>query len=135
VDYDSLSPNRLQEIALTIYGLDVDPETLAEVVPLNNPPNPLSQDSTPLEGCISPSDYPTKGDVKEVASRLDEGHNKERTYDEALNRLRRDGVAVLACLKEGDDYRYYAHGVPDPKDAEWIRTNGEKRPREQVIES
>jgi hypothetical protein len=113
VDYDSFSPDRLQEIALTIYGLDVDPETLAEVVTLT----PLSQDSTPLERCISPSDYPTKREVKEIARRLDEGYNKVRTYDEALNRLRRDGVAVLACLKEGDDYRYYAHGVPDPKDA------------------
>jgi hypothetical protein len=122
-DYDSLSPDRLQEIALTIYGLHVDREVLAEVVTLT----PLSQDSTPLEGCISPSDYPTKGEVKEVARRLDEGYNKERTYDEALNRLRRDGVAVMACLKEGDDYRYYSHGVPDPKDAEWVKTNGEKR--------
>jgi hypothetical protein len=130
VDYDSLSSNRLQEIALTIYGLDVDPETLAEIVTLP----PLSQDSTPLEGCISPSDYPTKGVVKEVARRIDEGHNKDGTYGEALNRLRRDGVAVMACLKEGDDYRYYSPGVPDPSEAEYVRTNGEKRPPKQIIE-
>lgn len=135
VDYDSLSPDRLQEIALTIYDLDVDPETLAEVVPLNNPPTPLSQGITPLEGCISQCDYPRKGEVIEVARRLDENHSKKCTYGEALNRLRRDGVAVMACLKEGVDYRYYSHGVPDPKDAEWIKTNGEKRPSEQVIES
>lgn len=130
-NYDSHSPDRLQDIALTIYGLHVDREVLAEVVTLP----PLSQDSTPLEGCISPSDYPTKGEVTELARLLDEGHNKERTYEEALRRLRRDGVAVMTCLTEGVDYRYYAHGVPDPKDAEWVKTNREKRPPEQVIES
>lgn len=63
----------------------------------------------------------------EVARRLDGNHSKKCTYGEVLNRLRRDGVAVMACLREGVDYRYYAHGVPDPNDAEWVKTNGEKR--------
>jgi hypothetical protein len=126
-DYNSLSSDQLQEIALNIYGLDVDRETLSDVISPLQSPHPHSKGITPLVGCISPSDYPTKRKVKEVAGRIDEGHNKDGTYGEALNRLRRDGVAVLACLKEGEDYRYYPHGVPDPKDVEWVKTNGEKR--------
>lgn len=133
VDYGDLSTDSLRDIAHTVYGFDVAEETLQEIISLNHTPL-LSKDSTPLEGCISPSDYPKKRDVIEVARRLDEGHNKERTYEEALRRLRRDGVATMACLKEGVDYRYYPHGVPDPKDAEWVKTNSVKRAPEQFIE-
>lgn len=135
VDYDNLAPAKLQEIALTFYGLDVDRDTLADVVSPLQSPDPRSKGITPLVGCISPSAYPTKGRVIEVARRIDEGHNKDGTYGEALNRLRRDGVAVMACLKRGDDYRYYSPGVPDASEAEYVRTNGEKRPPKQVIES
>ena len=134
-DYDNFAPAKLQELALTFYGLDVDRETLADVVSPLQSPHPHSKGITPLVGCIPPSDYPTKGRVIEVARRIDEGHNKDETYGEALNRLRRDGVAVMACLTDGVDYRYYSPGVPDPSEAEYVQTNGEKRPPEQVIES
>lgn len=43
VDYDSLSPDRLREIALTIYGLDVDREVPAETVSSNNPRPTISR--------------------------------------------------------------------------------------------
>lgn len=126
VDYSAPTTDKLQDMALTFYGLDVDRDTLQEVAPPIQSPHHHSKDITPHEGCISPSDYPTKRQVVEIARRLDEGHNEDGSYGEALNRLRRDGIAVMACLKKGVDYRYYAHGLPHPENTEYIQTQGKK---------
>jgi len=127
VDYSAFTTDKLQDMALTFYGLDVDHGTLEAVVPPLQSPHHRSKGITPHEGCILPSDYPTKKQVVEVAKKLDGEHNEDGSYGEALNRLRRDGIAVMACLKEGVDYRYYAHGLPHPENTEYTRTQGEKR--------
>lgn len=126
MNYDILTPDKLHDMALTFYGLDVDRDVFEKLTPLQNTPTHISKDSTPPEGCILRCEYPTKGRVIEVAKKLDGNHNAERSYDEALNRLRRDGIAVMACLKEGVDYRYYYYGLPHPDGVEYVRTEGEK---------
>lgn len=32
----------------------------------------------------------------------------------------------MACMEKGIDYRYYTERLPDPPEAEYIRTNREK---------
>lgn len=112
------------------YDLDLDSEALREAIGALDPRAPMYKDTTPLTrsaGCVSHCDYPKKKDVVVFARKLDHEYNSEATYEEALRRLRRDGLAKLACLKEGVDYRYYDSGSSDPECAEYVQTEGEKR--------
>ena len=52
--------------------------------------------------------------------------NSEASFDECLNRLRREGKLKLAEIKAGTDYRIYRSDRSDPTNADWVRTNGQK---------
>lgn len=114
----------LRSYAAVAYRLDLDRDTLEELV--NNPPAPVQGTTRGVSGYVSADERPTKAEVVEVARVLDDEHNKRTTYETALRRLRYDGLAAMACIKEGVEYRYYPARLRDPPDAEHVRTNGEK---------
>lgn len=125
VDPEEPDVDGLRGTAAAIYEFDLDTEKLTELV--ENPPTPVHGITRGGPGEIPPKAYPTKSKVVEVARILDGEHNEEASYGKALNRLRQRGVAVLACVEEGVDYRYYPAHLPDPPEAEYVQTGGEKR--------
>lgn len=90
--------------------------------------HPLCNDSTPFGrhgGCLPTEEYPTKQEVVDAAQIFDPTRSEE-SHDNALKRFRRDGAFTMACIKDGVDYRYYPSDLPDPEEAEYTRTGGEK---------
>jgi len=113
----------LRESAAVLYHLDLDQGILEEL--LANPPAPVQDTTRGVSGYVSADKRPTKSEVVEVARMLDEEYNQPTTYETVLRQLRYDGLAAMACMETGVDYRYYPDRLPDPPDAEYVRTNGE----------
>jgi hypothetical protein len=72
--------------------------------------------------------YPKKKDVVNVCVTVDNAYkgNSEASFDECLNRLRREGKLKVAEIKAGTDYRIYRSDRSDPTNADWVRTNGQR---------
>lgn len=111
----------LCDTVATFYDHDPNEETLRDL--LDNPPASV-HGTTPNPGCVSAEDYPSPSTVVEVTQQLDERDNDITSYEEALRRLRRDGLLKLARM--GRQYVVYPAHLPDP-DACYVKCGGKKK--------
>lgn len=125
LDQEDPDLDALRDLAAVLYGFDLHAEKLSELLEI--PPSSVHGITRGGPGCIPPDAYPTKSEVVELARELDGEYNEEGSYGKALIRLRQRGVAALACVEEGVDYRYYPARLPGPKDACWVKCGGEER--------
>lgn len=72
--------------------------------------------------------YPRKSDVKRWCAGVDGEYkgNSESTFDRCLTNLQKEGNLRVAQIKSGVDYRIYPWVYPDPSEADWVRTCGER---------
>lgn len=75
-------------------------------------------------GDLSDNHYVPIKVVVEAAMELD--NRSERTYENAIRRLRKNGLLKWAEIKNGVDYRIYPINLPDPPEAELIKFEGEQ---------
>ncbi|WP_338740766.1 hypothetical protein [Haloplanus salilacus] len=123
IDTDADIVDQLCELA-SVYGFTLERDRASALYG----EHPLCNNSTPFHGnggCLPPEKYPTKQEVVDAAQILNPTRSRD-SHDNALKRFRRDGAFTMACIKYGVDYRYYPSDLPDPKEAEYTRTGGEK---------
>jgi hypothetical protein len=123
IDKDAAVVDQLCEWA-SLYGFTLEPARASALYE----EHPLCNNSTPFlgnGGCLPPGEYPTKREVVDAAQILNPTRSRD-SHDNALKRFRRDGAFTMACIKRGVDYRYYPSKLPDPEEAEFIRTSGDK---------
>lgn len=112
----------LRDTAAVIYEFDLDTEKLSE--PLENPPASVHGTTPKSVGCVPPEAYPEQHEVVAACQILDPSRHED-THEEALRRLRRDGIAAQARV--GRKYVVYPSRLPDPSEACWVKCDGEKR--------
>jgi len=123
IDTEDDIVDQLSELA-SCYGFTLERERALALYE----EHPLCNNSTPSPGsagCLPPEKYPTKQEVVDAAQILNPTRSRD-SHDNTLKRFRRDGAFTMACMKKGVDYRYYPSELPDPEEAEFIRTGGEK---------
>lgn len=113
----------LCDTAAAFYQHDPNEEALRDLLNTHVPPTTV-RGTTPNEGCVSPEDYPSPSEIVKTARQLDEGYNDKGSYEEALRRLRREGIVKLARV--GRRYVVYPARLPDPPDACFIKCDGKK---------
>lgn len=120
----------LQEMART-YGLYIDADSVETL--LSTYPPHLVLGTDPPSECVPTAGYPTSGDICEVARAVDTQSGEPRsedTYKTARTNLQQEGLlkqAYCPSRPNRDRYVYYPPYEPDPDDARYIRTEGEKR--------
>lgn len=118
----------LRDTAANFYRLDLDEHGLRELLEPSPPPvqgtTPNSRALQGDSGYVSPADYPSPSEVAEIARLLDEQENSQDSYEEALRRLRGEGLVKLARV--GRQYAVYPELLSDPPDACYVQCNGEK---------
>ncbi|QZP38540.1 hypothetical protein [Halobaculum magnesiiphilum] len=159
VDPEDPDLDGIRDTAAVLYEFDLDRDRLAEL--LDNPPTPV-HGTTPNSGCVptreSPHDggkigehenrrpevenmgegvgnhgYPEQNEVVEACQQLDPSRDRD-THEEALRRLRRDGIVKQARV--GRKYLVYPSTLPDPENACCVKCNGEEYdPREETERS
>lgn len=113
----------LCETVATFYQHDPNEEALRDLLDTHIPPTTV-HGTTPNSGCVPPEDYPSPSEIAQTARQLDERDNKKGTYEEALRRLRREGMVKLARV--GRQHVVYPSRLPDPPDACYVKCEGEK---------
>ena len=89
----------------------------------NDTPVPSGVDDTDSERL-----YPTKTGVSRLCAQVDSAYKglSQSSFDRCLSNLQARGWLCVAQLEEGIDYRIYPETYPDPPQADWVRTGGER---------
>lgn len=119
------------EDATRLYEIDL-PESSEEIENLHNGIYTETSSFTKIGGVSdSPSSRGLQGHryvpmkvVVETAKKVD--GRSEKTYKNAIRRLRKRGVLKWAEITPGQDYRIYPSMLPDPEEAERIKFEGEE---------
>jgi hypothetical protein len=133
--WDTTDPDTLSDDAQLLFKLDIDSEALGKILSSVYPESCCIEKNNvesidPMQNREERRIYPTSEELFTVVNELDSSISSKSSFStNVLSELQSVGLvkqAYCPTRPNGKRWVYYPHYLPDPDDALWVKSEGEK---------